>query len=79
MCKVLQTSFATLLFERVHAVRETVDEPQGPELALGECCALVEARGGDVTLVAERDALWNVRGEADEGSCKLARQTELTS
>ncbi|KAI4517703.1 hypothetical protein K525DRAFT_363436 [Schizophyllum commune Loenen D] len=60
MCKVLQTSFATLLFERVHAVRETVDEPQVPELAL--------ARGGDVTLVAERDALWNVRGVADEGS-----------
>ena len=32
MCKVLQTSFATLLFERVHAVRETVDEPEQAEL-----------------------------------------------
>ncbi|KAL1711118.1 hypothetical protein EV121DRAFT_191405, partial [Schizophyllum commune] len=64
MCKVLQTSFATLLFERVHA--------------LGECCVLVEARRCEYALVAERDALWDIRGVADEGSSELARSTELT-
>ena len=75
----LRVCALALLLERVYAVWEAADEPKVLALALCEGCPFVEARGGDVTLVAERDALWNVRGEADEGSCKLARQTELTS